>query len=451
MMRRNQKNLHYTKILFLLTILVVVLYIIYYRASNDVNDFPHMVIHRPTQKSRMFLQKENDLNRIPICFAIQSFLEHGGVEQWLKTLVESFSKNNEYFFLGGFVSKWTSVSYESFLSEHNLISFNNPLEMCNYCGVIIVTGFWPIKCIPSILAIHGSGEWTNIYAQFSIDHDSVIAVSRYSMINNKTKVIRPIIKIKDCKITVRKHCKRQVLFVGRISSEKRLDVFCDNCLKFGDCCVIVGDASYDIELPECSKDGIHFVGSHDTPSCYMESSEVLLVTSDKEGGPLVAIEMLMMGKPIIMSKTGVQVEFPEKIQGVNWKESSYSDLLESMDKLKDSKYVVQEYSENFVMREWLSILNNLKLIKRPDCKLLGNGISSKTIGMQLQVDCYSMSCEWKLKCDSKSIFNYQSTSEVNLFVKGCVILKKKLFYCESLFELSFKQPAGFTWINFLIR
>lgn len=108
-------------------------------------------------------------------------------------------------------------------------------------------------------------------------------------------------------------------FVGRLSPEKNIPLIIECAKKLPVCSfVVVGDGPQKEVLKKYA-DGlknIHFVGSKDNVEDYYSAFDVLLVPSTMEGLPLVILEAMCCGTPVIASDVGAisEVVF-DKITG----------------------------------------------------------------------------------------------------------------------------------------
>ena len=114
------------------------------------------------------------------------------------------------------------------------------------------------------------------------------------------------------------HKKFKILFVGRLTTQKRVDIliralniFIDKNLNFRDkiVCEIVGDGPTDQELRDLVKefdleDIIDFSGWMDRKdlSAKYQSADVLVLSSDDEGMPNVILEAMASGLPVIATR-----------------------------------------------------------------------------------------------------------------------------------------------------
>ncbi|QGX45346.1 glycosyltransferase family 4 protein [Streptococcus equinus] len=107
------------------------------------------------------------------------------------------------------------------------------------------------------------------------------------------------------------------LYVGRISKEKGVDVFCEGVTKANKKGVVVGDGS-ELEKLKNEYPNIEFVGWKNSQEVkeYMKKARALVIPSRwYEAAPLTPIEALQYGIPIISSDCNAAVDYLEN--GIN--------------------------------------------------------------------------------------------------------------------------------------
>lgn len=101
------------------------------------------------------------------------------------------------------------------------------------------------------------------------------------------------------------------LYVGRVSKEKGVDIFCEGVTKANKKGVVVGDGS---ELEKLKKEypNIEFVGWKNSQEVkeYMKKARALVIPSRwYEAAPLTPIEALQYGIPVISSDNNATVDY----------------------------------------------------------------------------------------------------------------------------------------------
>ena len=103
------------------------------------------------------------------------------------------------------------------------------------------------------------------------------------------------------------------LYVGRISKEKGVDVFCEGVTKANKKGVVVGDGS-ELEKLKNKYPNIEFVGWKNSQEVkeYMKKAKALIIPSRwYEAAPLTPIEALQYGIPIISSDCNATIDYLE--------------------------------------------------------------------------------------------------------------------------------------------
>jgi glycosyltransferase involved in cell wall biosynthesis len=177
--------------------------------------------------------------------------------------------------------------------------------------------------------------------QFKFVENGIVKLHHTSLLNAVRKEIE---QLKPCPSS------KVFLSVGRIDENKnqKLQLEAFNELKDKkNILVIVGSDptlknSILTPLKERNIPNVFFLGSKANISDYISNSDVLLVTSLNEGLPLVALEAMSMGKPIISTPAGGMIDLIENNKnGFISKGFSSNDLVEQMNKyfLLDNKSI----------------------------------------------------------------------------------------------------------------
>lgn len=139
--------------------------------------------------------------------------------------------------------------------------------------------------------------------------------------------------------------KNYFLYVGRISKEKGVDIFCEVCTAIGCDAVVVGDGPEKEDL-ESKYKNIDFVGwkSSDDVHMYMKNAKTLIFTSKwYETAGLTILEAQAAGIPCIVNDKCAGKEFI--VNGVNgFTYKNIDDLKECMRKINQIKMISQDLS-----------------------------------------------------------------------------------------------------------
>lgn len=109
--------------------------------------------------------------------------------------------------------------------------------------------------------------------------------------------------------------KHKLIYVGRLSYEKGLDILINACAKvkkngyFNFTLLVVGDGpmrSHYLKQVEKNSlnENIHFLGFKDNATEIISESDILILPSRTEGIPLVLLEAMALGKLVIASNVG---------------------------------------------------------------------------------------------------------------------------------------------------
>ena len=140
-------------------------------------------------------------------------------------------------------------------------------------------------------------------------------------LNQNTQVIRVYNPIDTGKKETRSKVEQNqtYLYVGRISKEKGVDIFCQAVEQLGLKGIVVGDGEQKDTLQEQFKQ-IEFVGWKDKQEVkqYMKEAKMLLFPSRwYEAAPLTILEAMSIGLPCIVSEKCAGIDFiQDKIDGL---------------------------------------------------------------------------------------------------------------------------------------
>ena len=130
-------------------------------------------------------------------------------------------------------------------------------------------------------------------------------VAVFNPINSKK-----ILSLSEEKV-VEQFSKPYICAVGRLSHEKRFDALVQihkNLLERGleHDLVIIGEGGERVKIESViqetgTTDSVHLLGFRENPYPYMKNSLFTVCSSDSEGLPVVSMESLLLGKPIVSS------------------------------------------------------------------------------------------------------------------------------------------------------
>lgn len=169
--------------------------------------------------------------------------------------------------------------------------------------------------------------------------DYVITISDFSYdkvrlyLNSNTivrKISNPIPIHQEKRIEVEKN--NTYLYVGRVSKEKGVDLFCEAMTRLELPATVVGDGDL-LEQLKNKYPNINFTGWKTSTEVrnYMKASKVFIFPSYwYEGAPLTILEALSLGLPCIVSDGCAGKEFIDDSNGVTFKNESLDDLIEKI-------------------------------------------------------------------------------------------------------------------------
>jgi glycosyltransferase involved in cell wall biosynthesis len=323
--------------------------------------------------------KNITINLIPLIDIITPVGEIGGVENCINMLGRFLTQKSFRIRVIQMLSKdliWTDscIEYHWFFppGENHSIkefadSYRSFIQQNNAPSVILAVA-WPIMSYVARVAIEGISDSTKIiawpHAPIEIyeranrgsynDYDyadEVCAISRRianSIVESNTNTLvyrinNPVKFENIC--AVNRQPSRTLLFVGRLSIEKNIPTLigaialASSKWKLR----IVGDGKEKDSLVKLAdefgvKDRVHFMGWSKNPWEYAKDSYALVLASYFEGFPLVAIEALACGLPIIANKSsGLEEVIAEGKNGYIYEDDSSESLAFLLDKLSTSQ------------------------------------------------------------------------------------------------------------------
>ena len=131
------------------------------------------------------------------------------------------------------------------------------------------------------------------------------------------------------------------------------------------------DALEQIILNNSLSDKVKLLGFKDNPYPYIKSSQFLLLSSKLEGFPMVLLESLALGSPVISfdCKSGPSEIIINNKNGVLVKDQDFGAFSKAIDKMysdkelyvnckENSKTSIYKYSGNEVFKRWVELLNS---------------------------------------------------------------------------------------------
>lgn len=135
------------------------------------------------------------------------------------------------------------------------------------------------------------------------------------------------------------------LYVGRVSAEKGVDVFCEAITLSNSKGVVVGDGPSKAEL-QLKYPNIEFCGwksANDVKSIMKKARSLIIPSKWYEVAPLTPLEAMQFGIPCISSYNNATVDYLKDNVGVIF--TNIDELVNIINEFKDDK-IVKKYSEN---------------------------------------------------------------------------------------------------------
>ena len=149
--------------------------------------------------------------------------------------------------------------------------------------------------------------------------------------------------------------KKDILvYVGRLSKEKGVDLFCESVTKLNKTGIVIGDGPLKNELEQKYKN-LKFVGwktKEEIKNILKESKALVFTSLWYETMGMTAIEALSLGVPVIVGdKSATATYITDNINGLKYENGNVEDLYEKLKILEDNK-LVQEMSKNAYNLYW---------------------------------------------------------------------------------------------------
>jgi glycosyltransferase involved in cell wall biosynthesis len=140
---------------------------------------------------------------------------------------------------------------------------------------------------------------------------NIVSADKSCSISPSVETIALMSKEQACDQLGLPHQRQIVIFVGRLTSIKRPDLFVDLAHKLADAgsdalCVFVGDGPLggELRVANIAQDNLLFLGwQHDLSAVY-SAADVVVLCSDNEGMPLSLIEASLCNKAIVATDVG---------------------------------------------------------------------------------------------------------------------------------------------------
>ncbi len=169
-------------------------------------------------------------------------------------------------------------------------------------------------------------KWIHNYIYISDLNKKVFLEKRHG--DDKMFYVRNFIEMPSSMVWNQSENHDFYLYVGRVSEEKGVDVFCEAVSSLNENGVVIGDGPIKEEL-EKAYPSIHFIGwqGQTVINEYVKKAKAFVFCSKwYEGAPLVVVEMLLRGIPCIISDKSSAVEYARDYGGCTIYDGSLDDL-----------------------------------------------------------------------------------------------------------------------------
>ncbi len=279
-----------------------------------------------------------------------------------------------------------TASFKSILRKYDIVHAHNfpsaiPMRLAGGKKIFTIHGVYSeyIKLTHSSITTKLSEilekralKWADI-----ITSVSRAAARYYEEMGYRVEYIPNAIELDIVPETSKKIYEKQVVYAGRLSHEKGLDVLIEAFRGIKDAhLVIIGKGPEEEKLKKLA-DGysnIHFLGFLETRREvleYMKGSNVFVLPSRTEGLPTVILEAMACRVPVVATTVGGNVELVEdKVTGLLVSPEEPEELRAAIEhilgdeklarKLVDNAYekVVKEYNWDIVLEKYINIYND---------------------------------------------------------------------------------------------
>lgn len=388
----------HTKVVFGLFLIMVILFTMKIRHQHSrVHDNTIIV-------TRTDLMYPDSIGRSVLCVQIPNYVKYGGIETWMDNFL-LIMQDMKFLSIGVWITMVRSDKvYDKVFKNNKVFQIKSQHEVRLYCDYIFMNAHFPIKGLHNTLVIHGGSHcpWTNRYSTSNMLYDQIVGVSSGSLqnIENQNQIMIPTFVVNRTNNYQDQtlFCEHQLLFVGRLASDKRPDIFCNLIKKSKKYCgVMVGPTYFDNF--RCDSPKIYLVGDTEEVGSFFESSEALLITSDDEGGPIVAVESWLYKKPTFMTRIGIANVCPEAFIIVERWDNVDDQLIDVGIKKWSQNLALDCYQNNFsfqaVRKKWENLIITIeaKIFNRyQPVKILNSICRIEYLGKMLTINGYFSEC-----------------------------------------------------------
>jgi glycosyltransferase involved in cell wall biosynthesis len=437
--RKNQINIIIGMIFFTIVSILLI-----FPLEKDVIN----VNHRDTgEEVQTFSNVYPTSKRIKLCIQTPNFVEYGGIESWISNSIDLLRELGINY-IGILMTMIYSKRFFNLVTDKHLHLLSDEQDVLKHCDVLLQNAHFPLTGINKFLVIHGGTNctWTNRYIRTSVEYDGVIGVSQASLnqIEGGNKFILPgYVPLDDT--PVEPICGKQLLFVGRLGDDKRPDIFCKLLEKMKEYCGVMIGPSYHGGF-KCSVNNVIILEPSKHVQGHMRNSKALIVPSDAEGGPLVAIEAIINKIPVFIKNIGVAKLCPNDFNIVEDWDTFNFPLFPKI----PGDCIINYYSKHNIKLLWNDFLiftESLKIDQSGsiDWHVLFSGCKLKYTGKILTLYSYFGICETKIRLYQVYMKKY---SQINIYaikmIEGSHSIESENMYDQTNERIILEHKKGFS-------
>lgn len=212
--------------------------------------------------------------------------------------------------------------------------------------------------------------------------DAITAVSKsavdyYGKLGFNVHHIPNAIDLEQIPHTGKRLYPKQLIFVGRLSKEKGVDILIDafNTLSNDIHLLVIGDGPEKKNLEKQSKNkNVHFLGhvDHTKTLEYMHASDILIQPSRKEGLSTTILEAMACKIPIIATNVGGNTDLIDNMKnGILIESENLKQMIDSIEKISNNdnlktelienayRKIINEYDWNKIVKSYINLYQKL--------------------------------------------------------------------------------------------
>jgi glycosyltransferase involved in cell wall biosynthesis len=152
---------------------------------------------------------------------------------------------------------------------------------------------------------------------------------------------------KDTEFSIPSKYKKKILCIARIAIPKRFDIFLETAKLLSDYAFIwIGNKDIVQGIPE----NIFCLGNIPNAGKYNQFVDLFILPSNYEGLPIVILEAMSFGKPVVASNVGGIHEIVVNDENGYTVENNAEDFAEKIRYILENEDVYKKFSENALQR-----------------------------------------------------------------------------------------------------